>query len=175
MFAVTLRAGDKSRYAVPEFIQGLYAEGHYLGVTYADIGMGLTFFDDNVKLQGQIGRSPPGRFSGLVIGTKLLANVLTLPFGFFFGPDWDFFSMSLAVGANFSYFTMSGDEIAFTGEGLVLGALIGQVEFARFTFPKMRSFSSYSFYTEGSLWFISSDVKGGQLFRLAFGTRVGIL
>jgi hypothetical protein len=172
---VTLRAGDKSRYAVPEFIQGLYAEAHYLGVTYADIGMGLTFFDDNVKLQGQIGRSPSGRFSGLVIGTKLLANVLTLPFGFFFGPDWDFFSMSLAVGANFSYFTMSGDEIAFTGEGLVLGALVGQVEFARFSFPRMRSFSSYSLYTEGSVWFISSDVKGGKLFRLAFGTRVGIL
>jgi len=160
---------------VPSFIQGLYLDAHTMGATYWDMGLGLTFFDDNVKLQVQVGMSPPGRFSGLVLGAKLLANIATLPFGFLFGPSWDFFSMSLAVGANFSYFTMSQDSVAFSDAGLVLGGMVAQLEFARFQIAGWRAANSYALYTEYQLWFISSDVEGGTASRLAFGLRMGLL
>jgi hypothetical protein len=173
--AVSLREGDKSRYQVPSFIQGLYLDAHTMGATYWDVGLGLTFFDDNVKLQVQVGMSPPGRFSGLVLGAKLLANIATLPFGYLFGPSWDFFSMSLAVGANFSYFTMSENSVAFTDAGLVLGGMVAQLEFARFRIPGWRVASTYGLYTEYQLWFISSDVEAGTVNRLAFGLRMGLL
>jgi len=173
--AVSLRDGDKSRYQVPSFIQGLYLDLHTMGATYWDVGMGLTFFDDNVKLQVQIGMSPPGRFSGLVLGAKLLANVANLPFGYLFGPSWDFFSMSLAVGANFSYFTMSQDTVAFTDAGLVLGGMVAQLEFARFQIASWRLLNTYALYTEYQLWFISSDVEAGTASRISFGLRLGLL
>ena len=172
---VNLRRGDKSAYEVPSFIQGLYLDTHLLGADFWEVGAGLSFFDDNVKLQAQIGAAPVGRFSGLVLGAKLLANIVQIPFSYFFGPDWSFFSMSLSVGANFSYFTMSDDEIKFTDEGLVLGALIGQYEFAKFDIAKWKAFMSYSFYTEGQLWFVSSDIQGGLVPRIAFGMRIRFL
>lgn len=173
--AVSLREGDKSRYQVPSFVQGLYLDAHTMGATYWDVGLGLTFFDANVKLQLQVGMSPPGRFSGFVIGGKLLANIATLPFSYILGPSWDFFSMSLAIGANFSYFTMSEDNIAFTGTGLVLGGIVGQVEFAKFRIPRWRVMNVWSLYSEYQLWFISSDVQGGTVSRIGFGMRVGLL
>jgi hypothetical protein len=171
---ISLREGDKSRYGVPEFIQGLYLDVHAMGATYADLGLGLTFFDDNVKLQLQTGMSPSGRFSGFVIGAKLLANVATVPFGYFFGPSWDFFSMSLALGANISYFTMSEDSIAFTEDGLVLAAVVSQLEFARFEVADWRFFNTYSLYSELQLWFISSDIEAGTIARISFGFRMGL-
>jgi hypothetical protein len=173
--AVSLRQGDKSRYQVPSFIQGLYLDAHTMGATWWDVGMGLTFFDDNIKLQVQLGMAPTGRFTGLVLGTKLLANLATVPFSFFFGPSWDFFSMSLAVGANFSYFTMSENRIEFTDEGLVLGAIVAQLEFAKFTIEPWRALNTWAFYTEYQLWFISSDVQGGTVSKISFGLRIGLL
>jgi hypothetical protein len=172
---ISLREGDKSRYGVPEFIQGLYLDVHAMGATYADLGLGLSFFDDNVKLQLQVGMSPTGRFSGLVIGAKLLANIATVPFSYFFGPSWDFFSVAFALGANFSYFTMSEDSIVFTEEGLVLAAVVSQLEFARFEIPDWRFFNTYSLYSELQLWFISSDVEAGLAARISFGFRMGLL
>jgi hypothetical protein len=82
--------------------------------------------------------------------------------------------MSLAVGANFSYFTMSGDTISFTDGGLVLGAVVAQLEFARFRVPDWRALHTYSLYSEFQLWFISSDVEGGLAPRLSFGFRLGL-
>ena len=172
---ISLREGDKSRYGVPKFIQGLYLDVHAMGATYADLGLGLTFFDDNVKLQLQVGMSPSGRFSGLVLGAKLLANIAIVPFSYFFGPSWDFFSVALAIGANFSYFTMSEDSIAFTDEGLILAAVVTQLEFARFEIPDWRFFNTYSLYSELQLWFISSDVEAGLAARISFGFRMGLL
>jgi hypothetical protein len=173
--AASLREGDKSRYQVPSFIQGLYLDAHAMGATYWDAGLGLTFFDNNVKLQVQLGMSPPGRFSGYVIGAKLLANIATVPFGYLLGPSWDFFSMALAVGANFSYFTMSGDTLVFSDAGLVLGGVLAQLEFARFHFETWRMFSDWALYTEYQLWFISSDVEAGTVSKLSFGMKVGLL
>ena len=172
--AVALRPGDKARYAVPSFIQGLYVDVHALGATYFDLGAGLTFFDNNVRIQAQAGIAPPGRFSGLVLGTKLLANVASLPASFLLGPDFDWLSAALAVGANFSYFTMSGDSIGFTEDGLVLAGMVGQLQLPIVTVPTLAFFNTYAFYTEAQLWFVSSDVEAGTEFRLSFGIRADV-
>ncbi|MCA1755614.1 MAG: neuraminidase, partial [Spirochaeta sp.] len=107
---VSLRPGDKFGYEVPQFIQGLYLDTQVGGATYGSAGIGLSFFDDNVRIQAQAGAAPPGRFTGNVLGGKLLANVVTFPFNYYFGPDWSFFSMALALGANFSYFPMDEED-----------------------------------------------------------------
>ncbi len=166
---VNLRAGDKAGYSIPQFIQGLYLDTHALGATYGDVGLGVSFFDNNVKLQLQAGLAPPGRFTGTVFGAKLLANVLYLPFDYFLGPDWSFFSMSLALGANFSYFTMDSGS-----EPLVMSSVLVQWEFARFQFAEWKAFRTFSLYAEPNLWFAASDVEAGAIFKLAFGFRVGI-
>ncbi|MDC7218865.1 MAG: Ig-like domain-containing protein [Spirochaetales bacterium] len=169
-----LREGDKSGYELPSFVQGLYLDFHALGATYGDVGAGLTFFDDNVKLQGQAGVAPSGRFSGLVIGGKLLANVANIPYSYFLGPDWSDFSTSLALGANFSYFTMSGDELSFSGDGVMLGSILGQWEIIKFETENWSALNDFSLYAEGSLWFISSDVEAGTVARFSLGARLGV-
>jgi hypothetical protein len=173
----TVRKGDKANYELPAFIQGLYLDGHAIGMTDWDVGAGLTFFQNNVKLQAQIGMlpaDPDQRFTGLVVGAKLLANIAHFPFSFFLGPDWDFLSLSLAIGANFSYITNSGDTIAFTDKGLVLGGMVGQVEFPIVKISSWPVFNTYSLYTEYQLWFISSDISAGFVNRIAFGVRIGL-
>jgi len=172
--SVAIREGDKNRYQVPSFIQGLYIDSHFLGATYWELGAGLTFFDDNVKLQAQFGFAPPGRFTGAVAGVKLLANLAVLPYEYLFGYDWSFLSSSLAVGATFNYFSMSEGEVSFGDEALVLGALLAQIELVKAENPKWKMFSSFSIYTEGQLWFISSDIDGGVEGRVAFGLRSDI-
>lgn len=154
---------------------GICVDAHFLGTTYWDAGAGLTFFDDKVVLLLSLGLSPPGRFNGYVIGAKLLATIVTIPYGFFFGPDWSAFSSSLAVGAQFSYFTMSENTIAFTSEGLLLGAIVGRAEVIRFEVLGWRIFNAFSFYTEAQLWFISSDVEAEVAFRMAFGFRADVI
>ena len=116
---VALRKGDKASYEVPSFIQGLYVEGQMLGATTWQTGLGLTFFGDNVKLQGLYGQAPatdsngePQSFYGDVFGAKLIANILYLPFDSLFGPDWRFLSTSLGLGADFTYFTKTQEGTA---------------------------------------------------------------
>jgi len=46
---------------------------------------------------------------------------------------------------------------------------------ARFEIPRWRAFNAYSLYSEYQLWFISSDIEGGTVSRIAFGLRVGLL
>jgi len=140
-----LRKGDKASYEVPGFLQGLYFEGIIPpfirvlandapfpftgGATFTDFGFGLSFFDDNVKIQvqygfmfqqqfddmgfrdgraaeGEDGKKPIAqvRYGGNVLGLKLLANVYSLPFGSIAGPDWEWLHASFALGANFSLF-----------------------------------------------------------------------
>jgi hypothetical protein len=159
----TLRRGDKGLYAVPGFIQGLYFDGHFWGATLYDVGLGLTFFDDNVKLQVQFGQFTEEmwswfsdndiRYGGDVLGLKLLANVYALPFASFGGPDWSWLSASVAIGANFSYFMKTQ-----SGSPTVMSAMIMQLEFPRVTLPKAKQFRTFSFYTELQLWFTPTDV-----------------
>ena len=163
---MTLRKGDAASYQIPSFIQGLYLDMHFWGATLFDIGVGLTFFDDNVKVQFQWGQFTQAqrdifsktdlRYGGdNVMGIKILANVTRIPFSFFLGRDWDWLSATVAIGADFTRF----DESA-SGKPQILSALIAQIEFPRVKLQRLKAFSSFALYTEGSLWFIPTDVTG---------------
>ena len=197
-----LRRGDKSSYGIPAFLQGLYLEvtippvlrqmivssdlpnmnwTSFLGggATYMDVGLGLSFFNDNVKVQAQFGfitqdiyeslggtRTPPIRYGGNVLGLKILANVYNLPFGPILGPSWDWLSASFSLGASFSLFNLGNQENPYhpnvfytqSGQPTWLSALLLQIEFPKMTVPKWKSFRRYSVFTEGQLWFIPTDV-----------------
>jgi len=180
-----LRSGDKAMYAVPGFLQGLYFEGVIPpfvkqlapdavptafagGATYTDVGLGLSFYDDNVKIQGQYGFMSQDlyealggvnnmRFGGNVFGFKIIANVYSLPFGSFAGPDFDWLHASFSFGANFSYF-----EIAQSGKPTWMSALLGQIEFPKVKIPKKEFLRTFSLFTEFQLWFVPTDVPPGQ-------------
>ena len=179
-----LRKGDKAAYEVPAFIQGLYFDWQFWGATLYNIGMGLTFFDDNVKLQVQWGQFTESQWSMFksgnyryggnnIIGAKLLANVYYLPFRYLFGPDWEWLSMNVALGANFTHFSDSG-----SGSAQTLSAALFQLEFPRITFDKQKMFRTIAFYTEGQLWFIPSDVSSDDIPtmvpQISFGMRVNV-
>jgi len=180
---VSLRPGNKAFYSVPGFLQGAFICVKALGATFFDIGFGLSFFDDNVRFQFQWGLSPAygqysalvtgGRYTGNVFGIRLLANIFSLPFSWFLGPDWAFFSMNFAVGANFSWFAMDGDR-----SPLFMSAVIGQWDFAnldmREVFPNWRFFRTFAFYLQPELWFATSDVQGEVIFRIGIGLRTNI-
>lgn len=187
---IALRKGDKASYEVPKFIQGLYLDVHFWGATLFDVGAGLTFFDDNVKLQFQWGEYTQTqrdfitdlfqqprtqlRYGGDVFGLKLLANIADIPFAFFLGHDFDWLSANIAIGANFSLFTMTN-----SGQAQILSAILAQLEFPRITFPEAKAFSTLSFYTEGSLWFIPTDVAttvdiNKLVPQISFGIRANV-
>jgi hypothetical protein len=180
---ISLRPGDKAGYSVPGFIQGMYLDTNVFGATWVDVGLGLSFFKDNVKFQVQVGQAPDtepfsgetGRFIGTVAGFKLLANIFYLPFDYFFGPDWSFFSMSFALGANFSYFTMDPES---NRDPLVMGAVLGQWEFAKadmsYLFPRWKYFKTLSLYIEPVFWFASSDIQAEAIPRITLGFRANI-
>jgi hypothetical protein len=131
------------------------------------VGAGLTFFDDNVRLQFQYGQFSDSqwkmfskdkmRYGGNVFGFKLLANIGYLPFSYMFGPDYSWLSASFALGANFSYFTKTQ-----SGRPQILSALLGQIEFPRITIEKLKNFSMYALYTEVQIWSIPTDVAAGE-------------
>jgi hypothetical protein len=175
---VSLRPGDKNLYAVPAFIQGLYFDMSGLGGLHYSFGLGLTFFDDNVKVQFNAAQAGAGnRYSGWAFGGKVLANVFTKNLSDWFGPDWEFYTTSLTIGAHFSYFLMEKGEIP-----LVMGELIGQWEMIKadmsYFFPKWKYFKSISLYTEPGIWFAPSDVVSQQAWRtrftIGFGGRISL-
>ena len=178
---LALRKGDKSSYGVPKFIQGLYIDASVWGATLFDVGFGLTFFNDNVRVQFNFGQftqqqrdifkpDSPMRYGGnAVLGFKIIANVATLPFGWMFGHDWDWLSANFALGASFKYFNETA-----SGNSQMLSAVIGQVEFPKMTFPKWKCFKVLSAYTEFQLWFIPSDTTGVNIDRVVFQTAFGV-
>ncbi len=159
-----LRKGDKSSYEVPAFIQGLYLDGQFWGASLYSFGAGLSFFDDNVRLQAQWGQftqqqrnifsRTTSRYGGDIYGGKILANVAYIPFMYFFGRDYEWLSANCTVGANFSRFTETG-----SGKPQILSALLAQLEFPRISFAKQKMFRTVAVYTEGQLWFIPTDVQ----------------
>ncbi|MCR4733520.1 MAG: hypothetical protein K5829_00740 [Treponema sp.] len=184
---IALRKGDKAAYEIPSFIQGLYVDFQFWGETLWEFGAGITFFDDNVKLQAQIGTytenqynnmnakfnkgsdSSGMRFGGFVAGGKLIANITSIPFSYFLGRDWDWLYGNVGIGAQFSL---------FSNKGQVLPALLLQLEFPRVVRHDANFFSAFSFYVEGALWFISSDVELtlNEMFvpQIGFGLRANI-
>jgi hypothetical protein len=178
---VSLRPHNKFWYSVPGPIRGLYFDVKGLGATYFDVGLGLSFFDDNVRLQAQFGITPAdgmdnafvigGRYVGYVYGVKLLANIFTLPFSYLFGLDWAFYSMNFALGANFSYFMM--DEWRTP---LYMGAVVGQWDIAninlQYFYPNWKYFRNFALYLSPELWFASSDINAETIFRMTVGLRI---
>ncbi len=186
-----LRAGDKSAYEVPGFLQGLYFEAVIPpvlkiaandlpvmpfggGATFMDMGVGLSFFDDNVKIQAnygfltqelyeKMGGEGPVRYGGNVLGIKLLASLYTLPFGALVGPDFEWLSASFAVGANFSLFDIAREGYTQSGVPTWMSALLLQIEFPKVTIPKRSNFRTFSLFTEGELWFVPTDVNAEEL------------
>ena len=182
---IALRKGDKSSYEVPSFIQGLYVDFHFWGASLFEVGAGLTFFDDNVKLQFVFGQYTQEqrdavnsflkrdlselRYGGNIFGGKLLANISTIPFSFFFGHDFDWLSASIAVGAQFNYFSKTN-----SGIGQILSAVLGQLEFPRVHISEIKAFSTFSMYYEYSLWFIPSDVASDDINRFIHQGSIGL-
>ena len=184
-----LRKGDKAIYEVPKFIQGLHFEAGFWGATLWNAGVGLSFFDDNVKLQLHYGQFTQDqfdffykvrnlplqqiRYGGHVGSLKLLANVFELPFGYYFGPDWQWLYLNVALGAQFSLFSETQ-----SGKPQVLPAGLIQLEFPRVKLAKRKYFSSFSFFTEGQLWFITTDVNSPSIKslvpHLSGGVRVNV-
>lgn len=180
-----LRKGDKAAYEVPGFIQGLYFDWHFWGATLFDFGMGLTFFDDNVKVQvqwGQFTQSQRDMFTDTelryggdnVWGMKILANVGYIPLRYYLGPDWDWLSATFAIGANFTRFNETA-----SGKAQILSALLGQIEFPRVTMKKRKFMRTFSVYTEFQLWFIPTDVSDNDdvknlVFRPSVGFRLNL-
>jgi len=198
-----LRKGDKSAYEIPGFLQGLYFEATippFLkqmwndapvmpfggGATYMDVGIGLSFFDDNVKVQVQygfmtqelydaLGAEQQLRYGGDVLGIKLLANLYTLPFGSVWGPDFEWLFASISVGANFSYFNFLNKEnpkystpespeyYTQSGKPTWMSALLLQLEFPKVTIPKRKKLRTFSLFTEGQLWFVPTDVDASKM------------
>ena len=177
---VSLRPGDKIGYSVPGFIQGLYLEGSFLGGLDWATGLGLTFFDDNVKVQAVAAQAPSGRYSGWAFGGKILANIYNQNLSKWFGLDWEFGRTSLVLGAQFLYFMMEDGETP-----VIMSELLGQWEIIKadmsYLFPKWKYFKSLSIYVEPGLWFAPSDV-GAEVdpnawrtkFTIGFGGRISL-
>ncbi len=186
---VTLRKGDKASYEVPSFIQGLYADFRFWGATLFAVGAGLTFFDDVVKVQASYGQFTQQqrdavselfkvdltdmRYGGNVFSLKIIASVATIPFSFFLGHDWDWLYAGVGVGAEFALFSQTN-----SGKSQILSSLLMQIEFPKVKLQNVKMFSSFAMYTEGSLWFIPTDVSGADIKSLipqiALGFRANI-
>ena len=166
---IELRKGDKFFYGVPKFIQGLHFELGFWGASLWNMGFGLSFFDQNVKLQLHYGQFTQGqrnvvlkeradlvRYGGHIVSMKILANVFSYGFGYHF-PDAAPLYMAVALGAQFSLFTETQ-----SGRPQVLSSLLMQFEFPRIKLPKGKYFRSFSFFTEGQLWFVPTDVASSN-------------
>lgn len=180
-----LRSGDKNSYGIPAFFQGLYFEGGFWGASLWDIGAGLTFMDDAVKVQISFGQFTQGqrnavqkvlgqkqtnfRFGGNIISGKIIAQLYVLPFMSFLGRDWEWLTATFSLGANFSMFTESG-----AGTSQMLSAVLGQIEFPRVTMKKLKNFKTWSFFFEPQLWFIPSDVVSEDAKKVVFTFTFGI-
>jgi hypothetical protein len=134
------------------------------------MGMGLSFFNDSVKLQFSYGQMTQTQFSSLggtgdvrygghILGIKILANIYTLPFSSLLGPDWNWLSGSVTLGANFSLFDLGNQGYTQSGNSTWLSAMITQVEFPKITIPNRKYLRTYSFFTEGQLWFVPTDMN----------------
>jgi len=189
---ISLRPYDKFWYSVPEAIRGLYFDIKTLGATYFDAGVGLSFFSNNVRFQGQYGIAPPmyassfiedgGRYVGDVIGIKLVANILTIPFDWLLKDrDWIFYKMNIGVGANFSWFEMDDWRTS-----LYMGAVLMQIDLSnvdwKYAYPKWKYFHIMSLYLQPEVWFASTDaitdglghVVPKTIFRIGIGMRFNV-
>ena len=135
------------------------------------------------------------RFPGFVAGGKLLAQVLDLPFEFFFGEDASNFSISLEIGAGFYWFSgfaAASDEINGTYyktkhqnegkgnigydpaiDGRVLAGFMYQLDF--FKVHDYKFLKDFALYFENSFYFVASEVDSRLVPQFGFGLRNSIV
>ena len=187
-----LRPGDKNAYQMPGFIQGLFLDASVWGASLWNVGAGLTAFDNAVKIEFSFGQFTQDqrdfvsdffqiertnlRFGGNIVGLRIIAQILNLPFMTFFGRDWEWLTATMAVGANFSFFTDTGAKSSDTGEAVpqILSALLVQVEFPRMTFKQWKYFRTWAVYVEPQLWFIPSDIATDEARKMLFTFSIGL-
>ncbi len=189
--SISLRKGDRSKYEIPAFIQGLYFDASVWGATLYNVGVGLTAFDNAVKIQANFGQFTKDqwnfvnnllgfeesnyRFGGNVIGAKIIAQIGYLPMRYLFGRNFDWLSATISVGANFSWFSESGaTDSSGKPVSQVLSAALVQVEFPRITFANNKAFKTWAFYAEPQVWFIPSDVASEDAKRFVFTYSFGL-
>lgn len=135
------------------------------------------------------------RFPGFVAGGKILAQVLDLPFEFFFGEDAANFSVSLEIGAGFywfSGFSAAADERSGTYykkkhlaegkgnvgydpsiDGRVLAGFMYQLDF--FKVHDYKWLKDFALYFENSFYFVASEVDSRLIPQFGFGVRNSIV
>jgi hypothetical protein len=113
-----------------------------------------------------------------IIGVKIIANIGSIPFSYFFGRDWEWLYATFALGANFTRFNETN-----SGRAQILSCFFGQIEFPKVQLPKAKYFSAFALYTEMGVWFIPTDVAisadadvvpDNMVFQFAIGIRVNI-
>ncbi len=170
--SVILREGTKSNYEIPGLFQGMFIDVETgFGKLYGG-GIGLTFFDDNVKIQFTIGQtrtaSVDARIKGLYYGGKLLANIYTLEYGQIFGPDMDNISSSIGFGASFTNKTLS---VSNEDSVMWYSAFVSQLEVVKIKFDS-DYISSLAIFLDFEATLISSENTGGFFPKLGLGTRI---
>ena len=210
---ISLRQYDKNFSKVPKFIQGLYLWAQFLGGPTVSGGFGFTFFDDVVRLEGLFGwtatranfyasgqdpnnvsaffrqsmdnpRYQP-RFSGFATGGKLLAKILDIPYGYFFGEDAQNFSQSIEIGCAFYWFSGYGgtsfetDNSFYLAEkgreydpkldGKLVAGFLYQIDL--FKVERYGPFRKFAIYFENAFFFIASEMEGGLFPQFGFGIR----
>jgi hypothetical protein len=213
---ISLRQFDKNFNKVPKFIQGLYLWAQFLGGPTVSGGFGFNFFDDVVRLEALFGwtatranfyasnqdpnnvsalfrqdmnnpRYQP-RFSGFAAGGKLLAKILDIPYGYFFGEDARNFSQSIEIGCAFYWFSgyggtsMETDNSFYQAEkgrkydpkldGKLVAGFLYQIDL--FKVERFGPFRKFAIYFENAFFFIASEMQGGLFPQFGFGIRNSI-
>jgi len=202
---ILFRQFDKNLGKVPKFIQGLYLWAEAFGGPTVSGGFGLSFFEDKVRIEGMVGWTATRRnmadmgtnpddieywrkwgylngyrprFSGLAVGGKLWAQILDIPWEFFFGEDARQFSTGLSIGSAFFWFTgFSGDPAEFESEeniitkiddsgnekivfyGKVISGFMYQIDL--FRIERIGPFRKFAIFFEHAFYFNASEVEGG--------------
>ncbi|MDR0442826.1 MAG: hypothetical protein LBH44_05400 [Treponema sp.] len=174
---------------IPPFIMQLNNNAPRLfagGATYMDIGLGVTFFNNHIKLQANygfltqalhesMGGVGPLRYGGHVLGLKMLAGFI-LEFSSLLGSNLDWLATSFCIGANFSLFDIANEGYTHSGEPGWVSALIMQMEFPRVTISEQKLLRTFSLFTEGQLWFdpTHADVSTVIIPHVIMGVRMYI-
>ncbi len=189
-----LRRGDRSAYEVPKFIQGLYFDTNFWGASLWSAGVGLTAFDNAVKIQLSYGQFTQDqrnffaalfnideskwkfRYGGHIVSAKVIAQIANIPFNYFFGHDFDWLSATVSIGANFSWFSQSAAALKqnIQVSNTILTSALMQVEFPKMTFKDNAYFKTWAVYYEPSIWFIPSDVASDKIPTLVPQFSIGL-
>ena len=139
-------------------------------------GLGLTFFGDNVKLQGSLRAGADYGFRRQ--SRELLRRRLRrqadrehiLP-AFRLGPRPGLeLPVDLARPRRQLHLFHADPERS----GLLVSSVFGQFEFPKLTLGGSGALRKFSLYTEYQLWVLSSIVAGGFIPKLSFGARISV-